>query len=139
MSVRPDRRLLKRLELAAHIAALKADLAAGQAAAARRRQEQADQELRECLARIDAPSSQLQLLVAGVAAVAIVPLGRAAAEAGSAAALAVRDAAIARARRDALEARVRTVRIAIERAEAEAVLFESLLRPNASARQFQES
>jgi hypothetical protein len=139
VSGRPDRRLLKRLELAAHIAALKADLAAGQAAAARRRQEQADQELRDCLARIDAPSSQLQLLVAGVAAGAIVPLGRASAEAGSAAALAVREAAIARARRDALEARVRTVRIAIERAEAEAVLFESLLRPDASGRQLQES
>ncbi len=139
MSGRPDRRLLKRMELAAHIAALKADLSAGQAAAARRRQEQADQELRDCLARIDAPSSQLQLLVAGVAAVAIAPLGRAAAEAASVTALAVRDAAIARARRDALEARVRTVRIAIERADAEAVLFESLLRPDASARQLQES
>jgi hypothetical protein len=131
--------MLRRLEAAARIAGIKADLAAGQAAAARLRQDRAEQELRECLARIDAPTSRLQLLVAGVAAGAIVPLGRAAAEAGTAAALATREAAIARARRDALEARVRTMRIAIERDEAEAVLFESLLRPDASGSQLQES
>jgi hypothetical protein len=139
VTVRPDRRMLKRLEAAARIAGIKADLAAGQAAAARLRQDKADQELRECLARIDAPASRLQLLVAGLATGAILPLSSSAAEAGAAAALATREATIARARRDALEARVGTMRIAIERAEAEAVLFESLLRPDASGRQLQES
>jgi hypothetical protein len=131
--------MLKRLEAAARIAGIKADLAAGQAAAARLQQDKAEQELRECLARIDAPASRLQLLVAGVATGAIVPLGRTAAEAGAAAALATREAVIARARKDALEVRVRRMRIAIERQEAESVLFESLLRPGASGSQLQES
>ena len=134
-----ERRRLRRLQAAAHVANIKADLAAGAASTARARQETAEGRLRDCLAGIDAATSQLRLVIAGVALDALAPLSRQVEAAAAETASAARAAGIARARTEALEQRVRAARSAIERTEAADVLFEAQLRGKAQTGQLPES
>ena len=134
-----ERRRLRRLQAAAHVATIKADLAAGAASAARVRQEAAEARLRDCLDGIDAPASQVRLVIAGVALDSLAPLSRQAEAAAAETVVAATAAGIARARTKALDMRVAAARGAIEKAEAAGVLFEALLRGKAQTGQLPES